>query len=118
MNNTLRVTVTSVFFAAVGAVCLASAPACSGGGGGCGDKGKCSADPAPTQASIDQCNKLEGQACGSQLKDYASCASAQQVCASDNTTDGNATAAAVAANCGTQQKAVTDCCTATPAACQ
>ncbi len=107
----------SLVLGAVGVVGLASAPACSSGGG-CGDKGKCSADPAPTQQSIDLCNKIEAAACGSQYKDFASCASGQQACKSDNTTDTTATTNNITANCATQLTAYTTCCTSNATACQ
>lgn len=107
----------SLVLGAVGVVGIASAPACSSSGG-CGSDSKCSADPKPTQASIDACNKATAGGCGSQYSDLSSCAAGQQACAADNTTDAAKTASNLAANCSTQLKAYTDCCTATPAACQ
>jgi hypothetical protein len=106
----------SLVIGSIGVIAIAAAPACSSGG--CGASSKCSADPKPTQDSIDECNKLSAGACGSQYSDLDSCAQGQQACSSDNTTDTNTTSANIAANCGTQLTAYTNCCTANTSACQ
>jgi hypothetical protein len=118
MFKPIKAVALSLAVGAVGVVALASAPACSSGGGVCGGTSKCSADTPPTQSAIDQCNKLAADACGSQYVDLGNCAKNQQTCAADNTTDGTATAAAIQANCGTQATAYATCCANNTTACK
>ena len=94
----------------IGAFAFASlALAGCGGGFSCSDKGKCSADTAPTQAQIDACNKsINDSACGSKAKDLGQCFKDNEVCAADGTEDGLATLG----KCSTQLSNLESCCQA------
>jgi hypothetical protein len=91
---------------AVGASCALFLMGC-GGGDVCSTTSKCSAQPKPTQAQIDQCKAAtaSGVKCASQYTTLANCAASKEVCAADNTTDGAATIAA----CSTESTAYATC---------
>ncbi len=95
-------------FAAAAVVCSLTLAAC--GGDVCSGSSKCSADTKPTDAQITACKDLvkDGAKCASQYKSLAECMQSNQVCGSDNKTDGTATAA----KCTTQLAAYTTCFTA------
>lgn len=69
-------------------------------------KSKCSADPAPSAADINTCNKyLSDSKCGGTYATALLCLSNNQICGSDNKTDEDATAA----KCKSQIDAVENC---------
>jgi hypothetical protein len=107
----------SLTVGAIALTTLATAPACSSGGG-CSAASKCSADPKPTTDTINTCNALSADACGSQYTDLNSCEQSQQVCAADNTTDITATTNGFETNCKTQIDNYSTCCAANLAACK
>ncbi len=81
-----------------------------GGGGGSSDPctvaSNCVNDPAPTVDSIASChNSLNDVTCGSYFQSAILCLEANQVCASDGTTD----QAATQANCSSQLNAYVSC---------
>lgn len=86
---------------------------CSSSGFSCDAKSKCANDPAPSQASIDDCKKEQAGKCSAQYNDFGTCASGQQKCTADGKTD-TAAALQVLANCANQYKAYRDCKTANP----
>ncbi len=93
-----------ILFAAFAAMSLA---AC--GGDVCSGSSKCSADPTPTDAEVQACKDAikDGAKCATEYKNLAQCSKDNQVCGSDNKTDGTATAA----KCSTQVSAYTTCLT-------
>ncbi len=117
MRMHIGAVVVSTVVAGLAAIVVVSAPGCSGGGFSCSSASKCSADPAPTQASISQCNTITAGACGSQYTDLGTCVLANQKCTANNTTDQQATSTAIQANCSTQSTAFLTCCAGNPNAC-
>ncbi len=100
----------------LGAVLLMGAAACSSSSspagaassGNCPSAGPnvCSADPAITQADVDQCNKsLNDATCGSKYKAYLECAGTNVKCDSSNHEDDSS----VTSNCGSQLSAYVSC---------
>jgi hypothetical protein len=69
----------------------------------CSDKGSCANDVAPTQASIDACNKLLNGTCSSQAK-------ALGQCGKDKSTCDSAGMSSAGTACDTEFTALTNCC--------
>ena len=96
--------------ATVGIFSALSFSAC--GSDPCPSSPKCSADPVPTADAIAACKTAAAvTTCKTERDAYSSCASGQQVCGTDNKTDGTRTLANIAANCKTQLDAYTKCST-------
>ena len=92
-------------FSAISFSACGSADPCSG-------TPKCSADPVPTAAQIADCKTAQAVATCKTERDAANnCAAGQQVCGTDNKTDGTKSLANVVANCKTQIDALTKCST-------
>lgn len=82
-------------FTVVAGLALAVSFAACGSGDPCTATSKCSADEKSTDAAIKSCqaNFASGVACADQSKALANCIIANQVCGSDNKTDGAASLA-------------------------
>jgi len=95
--------------ATICAISAISFSAC--GSDACATQSKCSADEKKTDAQIKTCqdNAAKVTTCKSESEAYSSCATGQQVCGTDNKTDGTKTFANITANCKTQLDAVTKC---------
>jgi hypothetical protein len=69
---------------------------------------KCSADPAPTDASKKACEDEKAGACGSEYNSAGSCVNGKVTCGSDNKTDATSALKAIG-DCATEIKAYQDC---------
>ena len=98
--------------ATIGAISAISFSAC--GSDPCTAAPKCSADTKPTEAQIKDCQTAAAvTTCKTERDALTNCYLAQQVCGTDNKTDGTKTLANITANCKTQIEASTKCSTAT-----
>ena len=84
--------------------------ACGGGGDSCTATSKCSADPKSTEAEIKACQEARKTAkCVAEGDALTTCALGQQVCGTDNKTDGVKTNEGITKNCATQLAAAVKC---------